>query len=80
MTPTGANLPHTTSSSWRWRTIGWGNTEKLAACFDRAVRSLEEHRSLPARDAKQLAEFRTEAEAVLAGPSDELPADVFAKP
>ena len=57
-----------------------GQHGKARACFDRAVRSLEEHRSLPARDAKQLAEFRTEAEAVLAGPSDELPADVFAKP
>jgi hypothetical protein len=36
--------------------------------------------SLTAEDANELAAFRAEAEAVLAGPIGELPDDVFAQP
>ena len=47
---------------------------------DRALRWLEEHKGLTAENARELADFRAEAEAVLAGPADELPVDVFAPP
>jgi predicted Zn-dependent protease len=49
-------------------------------CFDRGVRWLHDQRALPDQQAKELAAYRSEAEAVLAGPGGELPADVFAGP
>ncbi len=57
-----------------------GHRADARGCFDRAVRWVGEQQTLPAQYAKDLAEFRAEAEAVLAGTSDELPANVFAKP
>jgi hypothetical protein len=50
------------------------------AAYDRAVRWLWEQKSLSEQYAKELAAFRAEAEAVLAGPAGELPDDVFAPP
>jgi uncharacterized protein HemY len=57
-----------------------GQTVQARDSFDRAVRWWREQKQLPDQYAKELAEFRAEAEAVLAlaGPSAELPADVFA--
>jgi hypothetical protein len=59
---------------------GLGRREQARACFDRAVRWVEGHKGLPADWDEELAAFRTEAEAVLAGPAGELPEDVFAPP
>jgi eukaryotic-like serine/threonine-protein kinase len=50
------------------------------ACYERAVRWVSAQKGLTAQQAHELAGFRAEAEAVLEGPSDALPADVFAKP
>jgi WD40 repeat protein len=47
-------------------------------CFDRAVRWLDANKTLPEQYTRELAAFRTEAESVLAGPTGELPTDVFA--
>jgi tetratricopeptide (TPR) repeat protein len=47
-------------------------------CFDRAVKWLAQQKGLNAGYADELARFRAEAEAVLAGPTGELPDDVFA--
>jgi tetratricopeptide (TPR) repeat protein len=57
-----------------------GHTTQARACFDRAVRWWSERKDLPAKYVTELTSFRAEAEAVLAlaGPSTELPADVFA--
>jgi WD40 repeat protein/tetratricopeptide (TPR) repeat protein len=57
-----------------------GHAGQARACFDRAVRWWGERKNLPAQHVPELTSFRTEAEAVLAlaGPSAELPADVFA--
>jgi WD40 repeat protein/Tfp pilus assembly protein PilF len=55
-----------------------GHREEARSCFDRAVRWLAEQKGLNEQYAKELAAFRAEAEAVLASPSGELPADVFA--
>ncbi len=55
-----------------------GHREKARGYYDRAVRWLGGRKSLSARDAIALAAFRAEAEAVLAGPAGELPADAFA--
>ena len=57
-----------------------GHRPEARACYDRAVRWLGEQKSLPAWYAKELTAFRAEAEAVLAGSADVLPADVFAPP
>ena len=57
-----------------------GHREEARGCYDRAVRWLGEQKGLPAEYAKELAGFRAEAEAVLAGPADDLPADVFVPP
>ncbi len=50
--------------------------EEARACFDRAVRWVAAQKLLPSKYANEL--LRAEAEAVLAGPTGELPADVFA--
>jgi hypothetical protein len=55
-----------------------GHREEARSCFDRAVRWLSEQKGLNEQYAKELAAFRAEAEAVLAGTGGELPADVFA--
>jgi serine/threonine protein kinase/WD40 repeat protein/tetratricopeptide (TPR) repeat protein len=57
-----------------------GHATEARACFDRAVRWWSERKSLPAQYIPELTGFRAEAEEVLAlaGPSAELPADVFA--
>jgi hypothetical protein len=54
--------------------------DEARACFDRAVRWIGEQKTLSEQNAKELAGFRAETEAVLgrAGPGAELPADVFA--
>ena len=57
-----------------------GHREQARAAYDRAVRWLGEQKSLTEQYAKELAAFRTEAEAVLAGPAGELPDDVFGPP
>jgi hypothetical protein len=48
--------------------------------FDRAVRWWGEQKQLPEPYAEELAGFRAEADAVLACPVNELPAEVFAGP
>jgi tetratricopeptide (TPR) repeat protein len=57
-----------------------GHREAARDCFDRAVLWLGNQQGLAEQDARDLAAFRAEAEAVLAlsGPGAELPADVFA--
>jgi tetratricopeptide (TPR) repeat protein len=57
-----------------------GHDAKARACYDRAVYWLGEQKSLSERHAKELANFRAEAESVLAGIGGEWPADVFAGP
>src|SRR5262249_19454053 len=54
-----------------------GHRDEARACFDRALRWLEEQKTLNARSAQELAGFRAEAEAEHAGPAGELPEDVF---
>jgi serine/threonine protein kinase/WD40 repeat protein/Flp pilus assembly protein TadD len=55
-----------------------GHRTEARNCYDRAVRWMGEHRSLSDRDAKQLTDFRSEAETVLAEPPSMLPVEVFA--
>ena len=55
-----------------------GHREQARAAYDRAVRWLEEQKSLAEQYAKELAAFRAEAESVLGGPAGKLPDDVFA--
>jgi tetratricopeptide (TPR) repeat protein len=57
-----------------------GQTARARSDLDRALRWMREHPRLPSQWAKELREFRVEAEAVLAGPSGDLPADAFAPP
>jgi len=57
-----------------------GHRLEARACYDRAVRWLNEQKGLAEQHAKELAAFRAEAEAVLAAPGAELPANVFAPP
>jgi hypothetical protein len=54
--------------------------DQALECFDRAVRWLRVQKNLSAQNSSELATFRTEAKAVLAGPATELPADGFAPP
>jgi tetratricopeptide (TPR) repeat protein len=55
-----------------------GQREQARACFHRADLWKEQHIGTIRQFAQEVAMFRTEAEAVLAGPAGELPADVFA--
>jgi len=57
-----------------------GHTVQARDTFDRAVRWWREQKQLPDQYAIELAGFRAEAEAVLAGPGGALPDDVFAGP
>ncbi len=54
--------------------------EAARGCFERAVQWVSDQKSLPPEYTQELAVFRAEAQAVLAGLSGELPADVFAPP
>ncbi len=55
-----------------------GHREGARALYERAVRWISQKKNLSALYSKELVTFRAEAEAVLAGPASELPADVFA--
>ncbi len=57
-----------------------GHRKEGRLCYDQAVRWLDAQKSLSDKYAKELARFRAEAQAVLAGSADDLPADVFASP
>jgi tetratricopeptide (TPR) repeat protein len=57
-----------------------GHREAARGCYDRAVRWLGEQKGINQQYVKDLAGFRGEAEALLARPADELPADLFAPP
>src|SRR5262249_32921797 len=59
---------------------GLGHRAEARADLDRAVRWLRDARNLSEQSTQELAAFRAEAEAVLAGSASELPADVFAGP
>jgi tetratricopeptide (TPR) repeat protein len=55
-----------------------GHREAARACFDRGLRWLGGQHGLRVQATRELAAFRAEAEAVLAGPAGELPDDPFA--
>ncbi len=55
-----------------------GEAARARADFDRAVAWIRSQKFLLNSNARELAAFRAEAEAVLVGPPGELPADVFA--
>lgn len=55
-----------------------GQREAARDDFARALSWLSEQKGLSEQYTRELADFRSEAEAVLAGPVGELPADVFA--
>jgi tetratricopeptide (TPR) repeat protein len=55
-----------------------GHGKQARDRFDRALRWWAERKNLPAQYVQELTSFRTEAEALLAAPHAELPADVFA--
>jgi tetratricopeptide (TPR) repeat protein len=57
-----------------------GRAEEARACFDSGVRWLGDQHGLNERETRELAAFRSEAEAELANPLLELPRDVFARP
>jgi hypothetical protein len=57
-----------------------GHAAQARVCFDRAVNLLGEQKYQPGPRARKLADFRAEAEEVLAGPVGELPGKVFAWP
>ena len=57
-----------------------GHPDRARTCFDGAVRWMVGKTGLPRNFSRELKSFRAEAEAVLAGPGGELPADVFAPP
>ena len=54
-----------------------GHREAARDCYDRAIRWVREQKSLSEQYAKKLAGFRREAEALLATPVGELPAELF---
>jgi serine/threonine protein kinase/WD40 repeat protein/tetratricopeptide (TPR) repeat protein len=54
------------------------HTTEARACLARALRWLSERKNLSAQNVQELTSFRSETEAVLAGPSGELPRNVFA--
>jgi len=54
--------------------------EEARGCYERAVHWLRERKSLAAEYSQELVAFRAEAQAVLAGLTGELPADIFAPP
>jgi tetratricopeptide (TPR) repeat protein len=55
-----------------------GHLAEARTAYDRGVRWMREQRILDPQNTQELAGFRAEAEAVLAGPAGELPEDVFA--
>jgi tetratricopeptide (TPR) repeat protein len=55
-----------------------GHRDEARDDFDRALRWVRDQTNLSEQHARELAGFRAEAEAVLAGPAGELPEDVFA--
>jgi len=57
-----------------------GDREEARGCLDRAIEWMSHPGPLTGDQAKELAAFRAEAEAVLAGPMGELPDDVFEGP
>jgi tetratricopeptide (TPR) repeat protein len=57
-----------------------GHREEARRCLDRATAWLAHPPALTPVQLNELASYRTEAEAVLAGPAGELPVDVFAPP
>ncbi|MGZ3487271.1 MAG: tetratricopeptide repeat protein, partial [Isosphaeraceae bacterium] len=57
-----------------------GHREEARRCLDRAIEWMGHPGPLAADQAKELAAFRAEAESVLAGPTGELPDDVFDGP
>ena len=57
-----------------------GHPGRARTCFNRAVQWCDGKKSLVPQAVQELTAFRAEAEAVLAGPSGDLPADVFAPP
>ncbi len=59
---------------------GLGHRGQARACYDRAVRWIGHQNDLADQNAKELAGFRAEAEAMLAIPLVPLPDNVFADP
>jgi hypothetical protein len=57
-----------------------GHHTEARGAYDQAVRWLEKQKGLPEQYAKELATFRGEAQSVLAGLAELLPAEVFASP
>jgi hypothetical protein len=57
-----------------------GHRAEARECYDRAVRWAGEQKSLSEPFVRELAAVRAEAEAILAGATGELPADIFAPP
>ena len=55
-----------------------GHAPKARTCYNRAVRWVADQKTLSAQHTNELADFRAETEAVLAGQPDDLPVDVFA--
>jgi WD40 repeat protein/Tfp pilus assembly protein PilF len=56
-----------------------GRRDEARTCLDRGLRWMSGQHGLDEREVRELAAFRAEAEAVLAGPAGELPEDVFAR-
>ncbi len=57
---------------------GLGHSAQARGCFDRAVQWWDGKKALTPQYVQELTSFRAEAEAVLAGPGGDLPANVFA--
>ena len=57
---------------------GLGHPGRALTCFDRAMHWRGRNKSLSPQHGRELTAVRAEAEAVLAGPDGDLPADVFA--